>query len=54
MDVHDDADERKIVLDLTAVKQKKAKGKKGSAEAAPETVEIPIGNVEKAQLVPEI
>lgn len=49
-----EAGEGRIGLDLTAMKQKKAKGKKGSAEPAPETVEIEIVNVEKAQLVPEI
>ena len=49
-----DADESRIVLDLTAIKQKKAKGKKGGGEPAPQTVEILLLNVEKAQLVPEI
>ncbi len=47
-----EADEGKIVLDLTALKQKKAK--KGTAGPAGQRVEIEIGNVEKAQLIPEI
>jgi ribosome maturation factor RimP len=38
-------------LDLTAVKQK---GKGKEKKSAAETVEIALGNVEKAQLIPEI
>jgi ribosome maturation factor RimP len=41
----------RIVLDLSAVKQK-GKGKKAAGEA--QTVEIALGNVEKANLVAEI
>lgn len=45
----------KIELDLSALKQKRQKGAKGSQKtAAAQSVEIEITNVEKAQLVPEI
>lgn len=47
-----DAQAGKVVLDLSAVKQK-SKGKKNSA-ARPQTIEIEIDNIEKANLVPEI
>jgi len=40
-----------VELDLSAVKP--AKGKKKSANAAVEKVEIPLRDIEKAQLVPE-
>ncbi len=51
------AGEGRIALDLTAMKQKRVKGKdkgKKGAPAAPEVVEIDIANIEKANLVPEI
>jgi ribosome maturation factor RimP len=45
----------KLELDLSAVKQKRQKGVKGAQKSAPpQSVEIEITNVEKAQLVPEI
>jgi ribosome maturation factor RimP len=43
----------KLTLDLSVVKQKKAKPGKAVKEAAAETVEIELANVEKANLVPE-
>ena len=43
----------KLTLDLAAMKQKKAKPGKAVKEAAVETVEIELANVEKANLVPE-
>src|SRR5258708_11743302 len=45
----------KLELDLSAVKQKRQKGVKGAQKSStPQSVEIEITNVEKAQLVPEI
>jgi ribosome maturation factor RimP len=45
----------KLELDLSAIKQKRQRGAKGSQKSAPaQSVEIEITNVEKAQLVPEI
>ena len=43
----------KLTLDLSAVKQKKAKPGKGVKAAPAEIVEIELANVEKANLVPE-
>ena len=43
----------KLKLDMSVVKQKKAKPGKALKEAAAETVEIELANVEKANLVPE-
>jgi ribosome maturation factor RimP len=47
------ADAARIVLDLSAVKQK-GKSKKSAAADKPHTVEIEIANIEKANLIPEI
>jgi ribosome maturation factor RimP len=48
-----EADAARIVLDLSAVKQK-GKSKKNAAADKPQTVEIEIANIEKANLIPEI
>ena len=48
-----EADAARIVLDLSAVKQK-GKSKKNVAADKPQTVEIEIANIEKANLIPEI
>ncbi len=44
-------EENVLTLDLSALKQK---GKKGKTAATEQTVEIALGNVEKAQLIAEI
>jgi ribosome maturation factor RimP len=41
-----------VTLDLSALKQK-GKSKKAAAKASQETLEIPISNIEKANLIPE-
>jgi ribosome maturation factor RimP len=46
------ASDGRITLDLSALKQK-SKGKKANQTAKQEAVEIELGNVEKAQLIPE-
>jgi ribosome maturation factor RimP len=47
------ADGGRVVLDLSAIKQK-GKGRKSAAAEKPKTIEIEIDNIEKANLVPEI
>jgi ribosome maturation factor RimP len=44
--------ERAVTLDLSALKQK-GKSKKAAAKASQEHVEVAIGNIEKANLIPE-
>ena len=46
--------ERSIRLDTSALKQKGTKQKRGAKNPAEETVEIGLGNIEKANLIPEI
>src|SRR5258708_4711051 len=47
------ADGGRVVLDLSAIKQK-GEGRKSAAAEKPKTIEIEIDNIEKANLVPEI
>ncbi len=47
------AEDGKLVLDLSAIKQK-GKGRKSALAEKPKTIEIEFDNIEKANLVPEI